>query len=73
LQQVYDGNLKERLKEANARRKRLSIMRSSAFCLKMQAREIVPTFVELRDGLEETGRDEIERNRRHLKIFPLSS
>jgi glutamyl-tRNA reductase len=38
-----------------------------AFCLKMQSREVVPTIVQLRDVLEKLRRDEIERNRRHLK------
>jgi glutamyl-tRNA reductase len=33
----------------------------------MQSREVVPTIVQLRDSLEKLRRDEIERNRRHLK------
>src|SRR5712692_8329439 len=66
LQQVIDGNLKERLKEA-MRAEEIVDHEVEAFCLKMQAREIVPTIVELRDGLEKLRRDEIERNRRHLK------
>jgi glutamyl-tRNA reductase len=38
-----------------------------AFCRKMQSREVVPTIVQLRDTLEKLRREEIERNRRHLK------
>jgi glutamyl-tRNA reductase len=38
-----------------------------AFCLKMQSREVAPTIVQLRDSLEKLRREEIERNRRHLK------
>jgi glutamyl-tRNA reductase len=66
LQQVIDGNLKERLKEA-MRAEEIVDHEVEAFCQKMQAREIVPTIVELREGLEKLRRDEIERNRRHLK------
>jgi glutamyl-tRNA reductase len=66
LQQVIDGNLKERLKEA-MRAEEIVDHEVEAFCLKMQAREVAPTIVELRDGLEKLRRDEIERNRRHLK------
>ena len=35
--------------------------------LRIKGREVVPTIVELRDSLEKLRRDEIERNRRHLK------
>ena len=66
LQQVIDSNLKERKKEAS---KAEGIIDSEveAFCLKMQSREVVPTIVQLRDTLEKMRREEIERNRRHLK------
>ena len=66
LQQVIDANLKERLKEA-MRAEEIVDHEVQAFCLRMQGRDIVPTIVELREGLEKLRRDEIERNRRHLK------
>jgi glutamyl-tRNA reductase len=66
LQQVIDANLKERLKEA-MRAEEIIDHEVEAFCLKLQAREVAPTIVELREGLEKLRRDEIERNRRHLK------
>jgi glutamyl-tRNA reductase len=66
LQQVIDANLKERLKEA-IRAEEIVGQEVEAFCLKMQAREVAPTIVELRECLEKLRRDEIERNRRHLK------
>jgi glutamyl-tRNA reductase len=66
LQQVIDANLKERLKEA-MRAEEIIDNEVQAFCMKMQTREVVPTIVELRDSLEKLRRDEIERNRRHLK------
>src|SRR6266704_6446170 len=66
LQQVIDANLKERLKEA-MRAEQIVDKEVEAFCLRMQAREIAPTIVELRESLEKVRRDEIERNRRHLK------
>ena len=66
LQQVIDANLKERLKEAS-RAEEIIAGEVEAFCLKMQGREVVPTIVQLRETLEKLRRDEIERNRRHLK------
>jgi glutamyl-tRNA reductase len=66
LQQVIDANLKERVKEA-MRAEEIVDQEVEAFCLKMQAREVAPTIIELREGLEKLRRDEIERNRRHLK------
>ena len=66
LQQVIDANLKERMKEAS-RAEQIVDSEVQAFCLKMQSREVVPTIVQLRDTLERVRRDEIERNRRHLK------
>jgi glutamyl-tRNA reductase len=41
-----------------------------AFCTRMQAREVVPTIVQLKESLEKLRRDEIERNRRQLKDLP---
>jgi glutamyl-tRNA reductase len=66
LQQVIDANLKERLKEA-MRAEEIVDHEVEAFCLKLQARGVAPMIVELRDSLEKLRRDEIERNRRHLK------
>jgi len=66
LQQVIDANLKERMMEAS-RAEKIIDFEVEAFCLKMQSREVVPTIVQLRDSLEKMRRDEIERNRRHLK------
>jgi len=66
LQQVIDANLKERMKEAS-RAEEIVDSEVQAFCLKMQSREVVPTIVQLRDTLERLRRDEIERNRRHLR------
>ena len=66
LQQVIDANVKERLKEA-VRAEEIVDHEVEAFCMKMQAREVAPTIIELREGLEKLRRDEIERNRRHLK------
>ncbi|HYR42072.1 MAG TPA: glutamyl-tRNA reductase, partial [Terriglobia bacterium] len=66
LQQVIDTNLKERLKES-MRAEEIIDHEVESFCLKMKGREVVPTIIELRDSLEKLRRDEIERNRRHLK------
>ena len=66
LQQVIDANLKERFKEA-MRAEQIVDDEVEAFSLKMQTRDVVPTIVQLRDSLEKVRRDEIERNRRHLK------
>ena len=66
LQQVIDANLKERFKEA-MRAEQIVDDEVEAFCLKVQTRDVVPTIVQLRDSLEKVRRDEIERNRRHLK------
>jgi glutamyl-tRNA reductase len=66
LQQVIDGNLKERMKEAS-RAEQIVDSEVAAFCLKMQSREVVPAIVQLRDSMEKLRRDEIERNRRLLK------
>ena len=66
LQQVIDANLKERFKEA-MRAEQIVDDEVEAFCLKMQTQDVVPTIVQLRESLEKVRRDEIERNRRHLK------
>jgi glutamyl-tRNA reductase len=66
LQQVIDANLKERLKEA-LKAEEIVDLEVQAFCRKMQSREVVPMIVQLRDTLEKVRREEIERNRRHLK------
>jgi glutamyl-tRNA reductase len=66
LQDVIDANMKERMKEAS-RAEEIIDLEVQAFCSKMQSREVVPTIVLLKDALEKLRRDEIERNRRHLK------
>src|SRR5215813_11504012 len=66
LQQVIDANLKERRKEAS-KAEEIIDLEVQAFCRKMQSREVVPMIVQLRDTLEKVRREEIERNRRHLK------
>jgi glutamyl-tRNA reductase len=68
LQQVIDANLKERIKEAS-RAEEIVDSEVQAFCRKMKSRDVVPTIVQLRETLEKWRRDEIERNRRHLKDF----
>jgi glutamyl-tRNA reductase len=68
LQQVIDGNLKERMKEAS-RAEQIVDSEVVAFYLKMQSREVVPTIVQLKDSMEKLRRDEIERNRRLLKAL----
>src|SRR5712691_8217412 len=68
LQQVIDSNLKERMKEAS-RAEEIIDHEVESFCLKMQGREVVPTIVQLRETLEKLRRDEIERNRRQLKVL----
>jgi glutamyl-tRNA reductase len=69
LQQVIDSNLKERLSEAT-RAEEIVDREVEAFCSRMQARDVVPTIVQLRDTLEKLRRDEIERNRRQLRDLP---
>jgi glutamyl-tRNA reductase len=66
LQQVVDANMKERLREAD-RAEEIIDQEVQAFCSRMQSREVVPTIVLLRDTLDKLRRDEIERNRKHLK------
>ena len=51
LQQVIDSNLKERMKEAS-RAEEIVHSEVQAFCTKMQAREVVPTIIQLRDTIE---------------------
>jgi glutamyl-tRNA reductase len=69
LQQVIDSNLKERMSEAT-RAEEIVDREVEAFCSRMQARDVVPTIVQLRDTLEKLRRDEIERNRRQLRDLP---
>jgi glutamyl-tRNA reductase len=66
LQQVVESNLKERLREAH-RAEEIIDREVHAFCTRMQSREVVPTIVQLRDTLDKIRREEIERNRKHLK------
>jgi glutamyl-tRNA reductase len=69
LQQVIDSNVKERMSEA-MRAEEIVDREVEAFCTRMQAREVVPTIVQLKDTLEKLRRDEIERNRRQLRDLP---
>lgn len=66
LQQVINTNLRDRLKEAD-RAEQIIEAEVQAFCRQLQAREVVPTIVELRDTVEKLRRDEIERHRKLLK------
>jgi glutamyl-tRNA reductase len=66
LQQGVDSNLKERLKEAS-RAEEIIDQEVQVFCSRVQAREVVPTIVLLRETLDKLRRDEIERYRKHLK------
>jgi glutamyl-tRNA reductase len=69
LQQVIDTNLKERMSEAT-RAEEIVASEVQAFCSRIQAREVVPTIVLLRERLEKLRREEIERNRRQLRDLP---
>jgi glutamyl-tRNA reductase len=69
LQQVIDTNVKERMNEA-MRAEEIVDREVEAFCMRMQAREVVPTIVQLKETLEKLRRDEIERNRRQLRDLP---
>jgi glutamyl-tRNA reductase len=66
LQQVIDSNLKERLKEAN-RAEQIIDAEVRNFCTRMQAREVTPLIIELREAMEKQRRDEIERQRGLLR------
>jgi len=68
LQQVIDANLKERLKEAH-RAEEIIDGEVRAFCTRMQTRDVVPTIIELRAGIEKMRHDEIDRYRKKLKDF----
>jgi glutamyl-tRNA reductase len=69
LQQVIDANMKERLKEAIVAEEIID-HEVQAFCTRMQARDVAPTIVQLRDTVEKIRRDEIERHRRLLRSLP---
>ena len=69
LQQVIDANMKERMKEAG-RAEEIVDVEVRSFCIRMQARDVAPTIVLLRDTWEKIRRDEIERNRKLLKGLP---
>jgi glutamyl-tRNA reductase len=69
LQQVIDANMKERMKEAG-RAEEIVDREVRAFYTRMQARDVAPTIVQLRDTLEKIRRDEIERHRRLLRDMP---
>ena len=69
LQQVIDNNMKERIKEAG-RAEEIVDHEVRAFYTRMQAREVAPTIVLLRDTLERVRREEIERYRKLLRDMP---
>ncbi|HEX4999673.1 MAG TPA: glutamyl-tRNA reductase [Terriglobia bacterium] len=69
LQHVVDENMKERMIEAR-RAEEIIATEVRAFCDRMQSREVVPTIVELRDAMERTRREVIERNRKLLRDLP---
>jgi glutamyl-tRNA reductase len=69
LQQVIDANMKERMKEAG-RAEEIVDGEVRSFCIRMQARDVAPTIVLLRDTWEKVRRDEIERHRKLLKDLP---
>jgi glutamyl-tRNA reductase len=69
LQQVVDANMKGRLREAS-RAEEIIASEVRAFCDRMQSREVVPTIVELRDSMERTRREIIERHRKQLRDLP---
>jgi glutamyl-tRNA reductase len=66
LQQVVDGNMKERMKEAG-RAEEIVDLEVHSFCIRMQARDLGPTIVQMREIAERYRRDEIERHRKLLK------
>ena len=66
LQQVIDSNMKERMKEAG-RAEEIVDGEVRSFCIRMQARDVAPTIVSLRDTWEKVRREEIERHRKLLK------
>jgi glutamyl-tRNA reductase len=69
LQQVIDANMKERMKEAG-RAEEIVDGEVRSFCIRMQARDVAPTIVLLRDSMEKVRRDEIERHRKLLRDLP---
>jgi glutamyl-tRNA reductase len=69
LQQVIESNLKERMKEAG-RAEEIVDREVRAFYTRMQARDVAPTIVQLRDTIEKVRREEIERHRRLLRDLP---
>jgi len=69
LQQVIDANMKERMKEAG-RAEEIVDLEVRSFCVRMQARDVAPTIVLLRDTWEKVRRDEIERHRKLLRNLP---
>ena len=69
LQQVIDANMKERMKEAG-RAEEIVDGEVRSFCIRMQARDVAPMIVLLRDTLEKVRRDEIERHRKLFRDLP---
>jgi glutamyl-tRNA reductase len=69
LQQVIDANIKERASEAH-RAEAIIDDEVQSFCNRMQAREVVPAIIEIRDTVDRVRRDEIERHRKLLRDLP---
>lgn len=69
LQQVVDSNMQERMKEAG-RAEEIVDNEVHSFCIRMQARDLGPTIVQIREVAERYRRDEIERHRKLLKDMP---
>lgn len=65
LQQVVDGNLKERMNEA-IRAETIVDTEVEAFCSSLQSRDVVPTIVGLKDAMEKVRQNEMERYRNDL-------
>lgn len=65
LQQTVDDNIRVRLDEAS-RAEEIIDREVVSFCHRDQARALGPTIVAVREAVEKTRREAIERNRRHL-------
>ena len=65
LQQVVDENLQERMKAA-ARAEQIVDSEVRSFCLKLEARGVVPTIRQLRETLETLRVEELSRHKKQL-------
>jgi glutamyl-tRNA reductase len=66
LQQTVDDNLRDRMDEAS-RAEAIIDREVTSYCDREGARRVAPTIVALKEAVEKTRRDAIERNRRHLR------